>query len=488
MSGDRPPQSVGATVTDTARHDGTLFGALAHSARECPDPAVVVPGGESITYGQLHAAALERAAALDRLPAAGVVGIGVTDPVDFVAWTLAVSRRGRSAFLVHADLTDTELRGVAGAEGATALVVDAERDAFPGQLLRSTRLHVPDPAGSGPAARRDGAADLHFYTSGTDGLPKGAIKDGQRLLEEGRTLADVLGYQSGTRVLTAVPLCHAYGFAFGFVAVLLARGTLVAARPRSAAAFGQCVREHRIDVVVGVPSLYDTWSRGDPAPSPAAGPRLCVSAGAALPDGLASRFEQRWGVGLTNHYGATECGAITIAIDGPGGVGRPFPGVEVRAGSRGSPAEVVVRSRYAAEGYVNAAEHRLKPNPFTAEGVRVGDMGWLDEAGRLHLTGRRTDTINVHGRKVGVAEVENVLRSHPAVTDVVVLGQDTAADQWIAAFVVTDVEATELELFAFCQDRLARYKVPRRFFPVDEIPRTATGKPRRGLLRERIGG
>jgi long-chain acyl-CoA synthetase len=117
----------------------------------------------------------------------------------------------------------------------------------------------------------------------------------------------------------------------------------------------------------------------------------CVSAGAALPAEVASRFEQRWGVGLTQLYGSTECGVISVATGGPGdagSVGRPCPGVEVRAGTEDSPAEIVVRSVYAAEGYVNGAEHVLARNPFTADGLRTGDLGWLDDTGRLHLTGR----------------------------------------------------------------------------------------------------
>jgi long-chain acyl-CoA synthetase len=462
----------------------SLASHIRHWAGRTSPPAIVVPGRPPVSYGDMAAAVRERVGALDGAATGDVIGIALADPVEFVAWTVAASESGRSAFLVQPDLTDLELWALASSEGAAALIVAEDRFGA-GRRIGSSSLHSRVGAGAG------GGSSLHFYTSGTDGRPKGAIKDTTRLMDEGRTVAAVLGYRPGTRVMAAVPLCHAYGFALGVLGVLSAGGTLVGARPRTGTAFTRCVVEHDVDVVVGVPALYDLWAGRGSMGSLASGMTRCVSAGAPLPTDVADRFERLSGVRPTVLYGTTECGVISVAADGqtaPSDVGFPCPGVDVRAGSPDQPAEIVVRTPYAAQGYVNGAERDLKRTPFTADGVRVGDAGWLDGTGRLHLTGRRTDLVNVHGRKVGPAEVEDVVRAHRLVVDAAVVGVAMGSDEWLAAFVVTRAAINEQQLFEHCRERLARFKVPRRFYVVDEIPRTSTGKPRRDVLRQRVAG
>jgi acyl-coenzyme A synthetase/AMP-(fatty) acid ligase len=443
--------------------------------------AVRYSDGKMVDYACLASAADHVA---DRFPggAGGSVGLCLADPVALIAWTTGLLASGTSVFLTHPDLPAAELNALAEHESAVAVVTDRTR--IPGQF---TPVDAPTTADEVLAVRdvprrpvcREPAA--HFYTSGTSGRRKGAIRPEPTLVREAESIAGSLGFDAGSRVLCAVPLCHAYGFADGVLAVLAAGATLIAVRPGSSGQLAEALRWSRADVLVGVPALYDLWTRGTANGLRDHRLRLCVSAGAPLSPTVAARFEDRWGVRISQQYGMTECGAISIDTEGTdGSVGRPFPGVEVRLDAAG---EIVVASSFAATGYVAGVHELLPRNPFSPDGLLTGDLGRFDGRGRLHVTGRREEFINVHGEKVDPGEVEDVLRSHPAVRDAAVVGvPTTSGDQWVAAFVVCDDAVGERELTDHCTSLLVRYKAPRRMIRLPELPRTALGKIRRTAL------
>lgn len=444
--------------------------------------ALVASNGVSIDYGALRREVASTADRLARrLPGDGSVGVALSDPIALVVWTFAAIALHRPVFPVQYDLTAREIDAVAEHEHAAAILVD---DPDGGADLRV----FPD----GPPGRDTRPAPgVHFYTSGTSGRPKGVVRTHESLVTEARAIVERLEYTADSVLLTAVPLYHAYGFSFGVLAGLAAGATVVASSPRTPSAFAERLSRHGVNVVLGVPGLYDVWSRRRPNRDPLPRPRLCVSSGALLPLEVAQRFRQTWGVPVAVQYGSTECGAISVDREATGlsaCVGPPYPGVRIEAGTRERPAPVVVHSDYAAVGYVRQTDIG-EDGKFTASGIRTGDVGWVDDAGRLHLTGRRSDLVNVHGRKVDVEEVRTVVVAHPGVVDAVVLGVDAGPGQWVAAFVVAPgvagaagEAAWEDALFHHCRERLAAHKVPRRFFFFNRIPRTPTGKPRRADL------
>ncbi len=438
--------------------------------------ALRYPDGREVTYGELGVAA-ERAGEC-RLPD-GPVGLCLADPLAVIAWSAGLLSRGKPVFLTHPDLPAAELGALAAHERAAAVITDAAR--VPREF---TPLPYSDRMAGEVIGVRSGSASgqpgLHLYTSGSSGRRKGAIRSEPSLIAEGIAVAARLGYTRKTVVFCAVPLCHAYGFADGVLAVLAAGACLTVGRPASRGRLGMALRATGADVLVGVPTLYDAWTTGMRAETEH-GLRLSVSAGAPLPDAVGARFAEYWGVAVSQQYGMTECGAISIDLAGgcSSRVGRPFPGVEVRLEA----GEIVVDSPFTAEGYVAGVERLMPRNPFTADGLLTGDLGRFDDRGGLHLTGRREEVINVHGAKVDAVDVEQVLCLHPAVAEAAVAGVPTRhGDRWVAAFVVRGGDVSEADLVTFCRSRLAGFQIPRRIVMVPELPRTALGKIRRAAL------
>jgi acyl-CoA synthetase (AMP-forming)/AMP-acid ligase II len=206
--------------------------------------------------------------------------------------------------------------------------------------------------------------------------------------------------------------------------------------------------------------------------------RLCVSSGAALPPSIAAAFRAAWGRGLARQYGMSECGPITIDLEDrpePDCVGRAYPGVELRI--EAATGEILLRTASAASGFVGEPQQ-----PPQARLLRTGDTGRLDAEGRLFLDARRALGINVHGRKLDPAEVEEAIRACAGVRDVAVVGIPTAAgDDRVAALVAGEgvgIEAVE----EACRLRLAAWKMPRQVVIAAAVPRTAAGKPDRARI------
>jgi long-chain acyl-CoA synthetase len=212
------------------------------------------------------------------------------------------------------------------------------------------------------------------------------------------------------------------------------------------------------------------------------GLRLCLSAGAPLPERLSRDFKERFGLPIRTFYGASECGGISFdgSRDGivpDGCVGSPLDGVRVALipgpGSDGGAGRICVESEAVGLGYLPADPRgALQPGRFL-----TSDLGGWDEGGRLRITGRLDRLINVGGRKVNPTEVEAVLRDLPAVRQAVVFGvPDRQRGQAVCALLVAGRGLTREAVLAACSARLARFKIPRRVEFVARIPQSARGK------------
>jgi long-chain acyl-CoA synthetase len=245
-----------------------------------------------------------------------------------------------------------------------------------------------------------------------------------------------------------------------------------------------------VTVFLGVPSMYrifvDTLLTDTPDLTHV---RYLLSCTAPLRPKLITAFHETFHVPICQHYGSSETGAVTnhvpgAVLDRPGSVGRPLDGVQVQiqddAGNplaAGVEGEVVVKSGAVAPGYVMG-----KPpgeSKFKGDTYRTGDLGVLDEAGFLHLRGRKDDVINVGGFKVSPSEVAQVLEQFPAVREAAVIGvKDAQNEEVVCAAVTLDAPATEKKILAFCRTRLSDYKVPRALEILEEMPRGPSGKIR----------
>ena len=341
--------------------------------------------------------------------------------------------------------------------------------------------------------RYEGTAVLKL-TSGSTGTPRAARTNDDQLLEDSRHIVAAMGIGPDDTQIAVIPLSHAYGFSV-IVVPLILQGTAIVLResfvphqlPADARAFGA-------RTFPGVPFMFDYFIANPPADGWPEDLKRLISAGARLQPETVRGFHERFGIKVHSFYGASEAGGISYdaddAVSGTNSVGWPLPGVTItfRPDDRTPPGtgRVHIASTGVASGYVGDPSEE-----FCDGGFLTGDYGRFDDEGRLLLTGRVSSFINVAGKKVQPAEVEDVLRQMPGVTDVRVIGAADAqrGEQVVACLAVerglADTIST-LSVRRFCSSRLATFKIPRTVIVLDAIPLTARGKTDRRALEERV--
>ena len=225
--------------------------------------------------------------------------------------------------------------------------------------------------------------------------------------------------------------------------------------------------------------------------------RFVRSCSAALSPAQMALMEQRFGVPVLEAYGMTEASHQMASNPLPpeprvaGSVGRGT-GVDIAvfdeggaAVPAGMPGEVVIRGPNVMRGYEDNPQ--ANANAFVDGWFRTGDLGTLDSAGYLRLIGRIKELINRGGEKIAPREIDDVLEAHPAVKEAVAFGMPHPTwGEEVAAAVVLSAPATEKELIAYSRQRLADFKVPKRLYIVDSIPRTPTGKVQRRFVADQF--
>lgn len=351
------------------------------------------------------------------------------------------------------------------------------------------------------AVNPDDLCDV-IFTSGTTGHPKGVMCTHAQTLRAFRDWCDTTGLRRGDRYLVVLPFFHSFGYKAGWLACLMMGATVLPQPVFDVAAVLERVGRERVTVLPGPPALYQSiLTHPERESLDLRSLRLAVTGAAVIPVELIHRMRRELtfetiitGYGLTEATGvSTMCrfddDAETIATTS----GRAIPGVEVRvvddAGRdvpRGEPGEIVIRGYTVMKGYFDDAAQ-------TAEAIdrdgwlHTGDIGTMDARGYLRITDRKKDMFIVGGFNAYPAEIEGAVLEHPAVAQVAVVGApDERLGEVGVAFVVVKAGASldEGSLIAFCRERMANYKVPRRAVFVDALPVNATGKVLKYRLRE----
>ncbi|MDW5596753.1 o-succinylbenzoate--CoA ligase [Conexibacter stalactiti] len=447
---------------------------LPRAAALRPGAAALVTGdGEVTTYAELHVLA-RRAAA--ELAARGVVAddrvaLALGPGVAFVAALHAVL--GLGAAVVPIDLRLSAAEQAARAEGAR-LVIDDQT------LTRAFAAPAsPHAAGAAPAspperdllARFDAdAVATVLHTSGTTAAPKPVRLTISNWQWNALGSALALGLDRDERWLCTLPLSHVGGLSILLRSAIY--GTTVVLHERFDAARAAAALADAAQPVTLVSLVATTLQRvldAGLADPPAL--RCALIGGGPLAPALAARAAAA-GIAAAQTYGMTEaCSQVTTSLPGePQTAGRALAGTEVALTGEGEivvRGETVERAALAADGWLH-----------------TGDLGALDDSGRLTVTGRKADTIVSGGENVAPQEVEAVLLAHPAVADAGVYGRpDPEWGEAVHAVVVVREPALEAELRAHVAAHLARFKVPKRVTFADELPRTVSGKLLRRELR-----
>jgi acyl-CoA synthetase (AMP-forming)/AMP-acid ligase II len=348
-------------------------------------------------------------------------------------------------------------------------------------------------------------SDLVF-TSGTTGSPKGAMTTHGQTLRTFATWAEVVGLREGDRYLIVNPFFHTFGYKAGILACLMAGATMVAEPVFDVAKVVERIGQERISVLPGPPTIFQSiLDHPDRASFELDSLRLVVTGAALVPVELVRGLWSELGIEtVLTAYGLTEaCGTVTMCRRGDsaeviaGTSGRAIPDVEVRIVdpggaevSRGESGEVVVRGYNVMRGYFNdteASEEAVDPDGW----LHTGDIGVMDGDGNVSITDRLKDMYVSGGFNVYPAEVEAVLRGHPTVGQVAVIGvPDRRMGEVGLALIVPAAGTTagttagaDDELTAWARERLANYKVPRSVAWVDTLPMNAGGKVLKRELR-----
>ncbi|HEV7680098.1 MAG TPA: class I adenylate-forming enzyme family protein [Candidatus Dormibacteraeota bacterium] len=351
----------------------------------------------------------------------------------------------------------------------------------------STTPHPVDPAT--PA--------VILNTSGTTGVPRGALHSHAGLLLNARAVAaEMLHLDERDVQLGALPMPHSFGMSAVLNASVLA-GASVALMPRFDPDEAlRTIAERRVTVLQGVPTMFSrlvSTRAAQPASqdrTPLPSLRLTVVSGAPLPAGLAAGVHRHLCRHIVERWGMTEVSPLTMREvpegDGePGDVGRPLWGVAVRASDSGE-LEAAAPSMFLGYAGDTVASRAAMHDGF----LRTGDLGRVDRDGRVVLTGRLKDLIIRGGNNVAAREVEHVLEGHPAVLEVAVVGlPDPDMGEEVAAALVLEPgtpPGIAGELRRRCAEHLAAHKRPRHWYVLDQLPRTASGKVRKGELRDAL--
>ncbi|TDC92985.1 AMP-binding protein [Actinomadura sp. 7K507] len=350
-----------------------------------------------------------------------------------------------------------------------------------------------------------------MYTSGTTGMPKGVLhNDGLSTAAEfaagARAFLDLMSMRPGTTTLIAGPAYHSAQWSFALLP-LVTGSTLVTPSRCSTKSILDLVDEHRVGNVHLVPTQFVRLLRlPEETRAVFSGASLSVVAHGGAPCARSVKREmvEWWGPVITEYYGGTETGLVTLITAGewlahPGSVGHGIPGVEIRIVD-GTGAEVaggttgVIWARRPGKDfeYFNAPD-KTRDAHDTEGFATTGDMGHVTD-GFLYISDRMTDMIISGGVNIYPAEIENVLHEHPQVVDVAVVGApDEEFGEIVVAYVVAEDHETpgleaalEAELQAYCRSRLTGFKCPRIFRFADDLPRNATGKLLKRKLRDAL--
>ena len=372
---------------------------------------------------------------------------------------------------------------IAGAEEVGCRAVEVDPDRF-AALLGGCEPQAP------VEVEPDAAAEI-LYTSGTTGLPKGAVLTHRGLIENARIAGeDILLLDADSIVLGVLPLFHASGQTLGMNATMFKGGCLTL-QPRfdPGAALGIIERD-RVTHFQGVPTMYITLLHHPGREGfDVSSLRNCVVGAAAMPEDVLHGFEEAFGCSVYEGYGLSEASPLAT-FNHPGrpnkvgSIGTPLAGVEVkvfddedREVPTGEIGELVIRGHNVMKGYWERPEE-------TAEALRggwlhTGDMAREDADGYFLIVDRKKEVIIRGGYNVYPREVEEVLYEHPQVREAAVIGlSDERLGEEVGAVVVLLPGAVlePAELREFVKARLAAYKYPRQVWFVDELPKGPSGK------------
>lgn len=339
-----------------------------------------------------------------------------------------------------------------------------------------------------------------LYTSGTTGRPKGAMLTHKNIYSNARDVGDYLEYDEHDRVVATLPVFHVFALTVVVNAPLLKGATILLSPRFSPGEIFQIIKEKQATIFAGVPTMYNfMYQFPEGKKEDFESVRIAISGGSSLPVALLYDFEEKFNVRISEGYGLSEASPVTCfnPLDReriPGSIGTNIINVENKIVNvldeevqDGEVGELIVRGPNVMKGYYKMPEETAVT---LREGwLYTGDLARRDEAGYFYIVDRKKDLVIVGGYNVYPREVEEVLFEHRDILEAAVIGvPDMDFGEAVHAFIVLkegaekDVEKLE----DYCAARLAKYKVPKRFEFLAELPKNTTGKILRRSLSAHV--
>ncbi|KAH7401632.1 hypothetical protein BKA66DRAFT_508127 [Pyrenochaeta sp. MPI-SDFR-AT-0127] len=492
-------------------------------SKDSSSTAVIVPGSPALTisYQRLAAdvKAFQQQLARVGVSAEAAVSIALPNTYEFIvsfiaaSWQRAIAaplnpayKQSEFEFYID-DLSSAIALVPKGAFAKDAAAVRAARkyNAAIAECYYNGREVVLDVKETGKLAGKSAPIEsaqpddvaLVLHTSGTTGRPKAVPLTHRNLL---RTMKNIQGTYQLTpkdRTMLVMPLFHVHGLLAGFLAPLGSGGSVVVPPKFSASEFWRDFNEHKANWYTAVPTIHQILLKSPP-PSPKPEIRFIRSCSSPLSPKTFHELEKTFGAPVLEAYAMTEAAhqmtsnPLPPAQRKPGSVGLG-QGVEVKilddAGKevpQGKEGEICIRGENVTKGYLN--NPAANASGFTKNGFfRTGDQGKKDTEGYVIITGRIKELINKGGEKISPIELDNLIAQNPAVAEAVsfaiedeMYGQDVG----LAVVVKEGQKLTAGELKAWLTDRVAKFKLPKKIFFTDIMPKTATGKIQRRLVAE----
>jgi long-chain acyl-CoA synthetase len=488
------------------------------------DTARRLPGKQALAYGQSSPDASLTWAEVDGKAdgvAAGLVRMGV-QPGDrvviamynipqFIFSLYGIIRAGAVAVPLNVMLTEAETKKIlddaeprivlaGGPFGQQVASVAKTVSSVEHVVQTDDWSDLETAEGSVDSVGGDDELAVLAYTSGTTGVPKGAMLSHANLLEnldQQMSIPHDTVYEDDV-ILLSLPLFHIFGLNVplglmvknGASGVLLERFDPVPTL--------RVIEERRITVLCGAPPMYFAWTTTPGADQyDLSSVRLAISGAAPIAENVIKDFRELFGLDIDEGYGLTETSPTLTSNrmaekPRPGSVGKPLPGIELRivdeAGKDvelGDPGEIIVKGPNVFRGYWR--DEKATEEVFVDGWMRTGDVAVKDDEGFLYLVDRKRDLVIVSGFNVFPSEVEHALLENPKVREAGVIGvPHEYRGETIKAYVVlvSGEESSEEELLDDVGTRLARFKLPESIEIVNELPRLLTGKVLRRALRK----
>jgi fatty-acyl-CoA synthase len=466
-------------------NEHTIDTIIRDRARITPDRIAIAERGRTWTYAELD----ERSDQLARGLVAGErVSTLTGNSGEHVALMFACAKTGAILNPISWRLAAPEIAYQLDDAEPSIFVIEEEHRAL-GEAALELALVQPSleigesGEGAGPAPS-DADPLFLIYTSGTTGKPKGALLTHANCFWTNLSFDLATGIRPDDVVLQVLPQFHCGGWNVQSILAWWKGAKLVLERGFDPARALELIEQEGVTTMMGVPANYLFMSQ-EPgfADADLRSLRLAVVGGAPMPEALLETWAER-DVHIVQGYGLTEaapnvlCLAPEDARRRAGYAGKPYPYVSCDLSSEG---ELLVRGPNVFPGYWRNGDATAAA--FRDGWLLTGDIAERDSDGNYRILGRLKDMIVSGGENVYPAEVEAVLHDHPAVADAAVVGvPDERWGEVCAAFVVAESSVSEEQLREHCRERLARFKVPKSFTFVDELPRNSMGKIQKSEL------